>query len=1124
MINKRNETSHKADPITDKYTLGLDIGIASVGWAVLANDHIIDLGVRTFDKAETEKGESLNLARRNARLMRNRLRRRASRLKRLRRLFKDEGLVIGKNLFQTTPNTQSPWQLRVEGLDRRLGNEEWARVVYHICKHRGFHWISRADRLKEEGDGKGEGGKVTKGLAETKHLREQNNYRTAAEMVLAEFPDAQRNKRGDYNKSLARLELSEELALLFERQREFGNPHAGASFEQKILGNGDRKSGLFWEQQPPLSGEKLLDMLGHCTFEKMEYRAPKASFSAERHVWLTKLNNLRIFQDGDSRPLNDAERRCTVPLPYQRKGKFTYKQLRRALVKKNLLDDDFKFAGLRYGLGRDGKEQNPESATIVDLKGWHEIRKTLEKAKLAAEWNKVREEALVNGESVLLDKIAWILSVYKEDDEAKNELTKLSSLTAEMTDALLSIRFDKFSNLSLKALRNILPHMASGLRYDEACRQVDYSHSQPGTEKRQRLLPSLYHGKDPKKNTMLWNKDLDIPRNPVVLRAINQARKVINALVRKYGPPQVVHIEMARDLSRPKSERDKVTQGQQEYRKRNETARDHFEEVFKRKPSSKELNKWLLYKEQDCKCAYSLRPLDLSRVVEEEKYAEVDHILPYSRSYDDSKNNKVLSLSKENQNKGNRTPYEYLGGESSKWREFKAFVESNKSFRQAKRSRLLRKNFGENEAEGFRERNLNDTRYIGRFLKNYIEQHLELADGSDNRRCVVLNGRLTSFLRARWGLLKIRTESDRHHALDAVVVAACSHSMVKRLGDYSRRKELEFAEKGLIDFETGAVPNPNALHQLERDFPLPWPNFRNEVQHRLKIDDPKKLREKMAEFGTYSANELGILRPIFVSRAPQRRNGGAAHKETVYAQPEHLKEQGSVTQRIELTKLNLKSIDQLVDPHRNKRLYAAIRDRLEEHDDQGDRAFPADRPMLMPGKDGRPTGPVVRSVSQYINTMSGIPVRGGVARNDIMLRTDVFTKEGKFYLVPVYVHHRVKSLPDKAIVGGKKEEAWTQIDRSYDFLFSLHPNDFVEVEDKDKGNNRLRAGYYAGCDRSTGAIHLLRHDRGACTGGANAKGIIRSIGVKTALSLRKFHVDVLGHRYPAPKENRKPLQ
>ena len=267
-----------------QYVFGLDIGIASVGWAVLGDQRIIDLGVRCFDKAETAKeGDPLNLTRRQARLLRRRLYRRAWRLTQLARVLKREGLIADAKLFAKAPTyADSAWRLRVEGLDRLLTPLEWARVLYHLCKHRGFHWISKAEEAKA--DSNKEGGRVKQGLKDTAARMKDKGYRSAAEMVLAEFPDAQRNKRGQYDKALSRVLLGEELALLFERQRALGNPHASERLQTLILGNGDRRSGLFWRQKPALAGADLLKMLGKCTFEKSEYRAPKASFSAERHV------------------------------------------------------------------------------------------------------------------------------------------------------------------------------------------------------------------------------------------------------------------------------------------------------------------------------------------------------------------------------------------------------------------------------------------------------------------------------------------------------------------------------------------------------------------------------------------------------------------------------------------------------------------------------------------------------------------------------------------------------------------------------------------------------------------------------------------------------------------------
>ena len=1119
-----------------QYVFGLDIGIASVGWAVLDEQRIIDLGVRCFDKAETAKeGDPLNLTRRQARLLRRRLYRRAWRLTQLARLLRREGLIADAKLFVQSPTfTDSTWELRRQALDRLLTPLEWARVIYHLCKHRGFHWTSKAEEAKADSDA--EGGRVKKGLKDTAARMREKVYRSAAEMVLAEFPDAQRNKGGQYDKALSRVLLGDEVALLFASQRRWGNPHASERFEVLILGCGDRRSGLFWQQKPALAGADLLKMLGKCTFEKGEYRAAKASFSAERHVWLTRLNNLRIVIDGRSRPLNEAERKAALPLPYQTES-FKYKTLKTALVKAGLWGDELRFGGLAYpsrAQAEADKAKDPEDQILVKLPAWHELRKAFKEQPSL--WQRISTPAL-EGNPDLLDQVATVLSVYKDDTEVEQQLRQLPLPEPDACIAVLEkISFDKFSSLSLKALRRIVPLMEAGARYDEAVAQIpEYGHHSqrisPDAAKRL-YLPPFYeaqrkYGKNDRVGSMQFRENADIPRNPVVLRALNQARKVVNALVREYGSPMAVHIEMARDLSRPLDERNKVKRAQEEFRDRNEKARTDFEKDFGYKPKAAAFEKWMLYREQLGQCAYSQQALDIQRVLDDPNYAQVDHALPYSRSYDDSKNNKVLVHTRENQNKGNRTAFEYLtsfpGGEDGdRWRAFVAWVQGNKAYRMAKRSRLLRKNYGPEESIGFIDRNLNDTRYICKFFKNYVEEHLQLtprADGETNRRCVVVNGQLTSFLRTRWGLTKVRSDSDRHHALDAAVVAACTHGMVKALADYARRKELEFLQEGFPDPATGEILNPAAFDRARQHFPEPWAHFRHELQARLFTDDVTTLREDMRRLGTYADDDLKRLRTLFVSRAPQRRNGGAVHKETIYAKPEQLRAheetKGSVIEKVNLTSLKLQDLDNLVEPHRNERLYAAIRLRLEAHGGKAEKAFGPDNPLHKPDKDGLPTGPLVRSVKRVVK-QTGIPIRGGLAKNDSMLRVDVFTKTGKFHLVPVYVHHRVTGLPNRAIVAFKDEEEWTLIDDSFAFLFSVYPNDFVKVTLK----KDTFQGYYSSTNRSTAAVNLWAHDRNIATG---KDGLYQSIGVKTALSLEKFNVDVLGRIYPAPPEVRRGL-
>ncbi len=1103
------------------YTIGLDIGIASVGWCAFGETHILDLGVRAFDKAETAKeGESLNLARRSARLMRRRLFRRAWRLKKLARLLKSEGLIANAKQFKPErPFSTSLWQLRVDGLDRRLNDEEWARVIYHLCKHRGFHWISRAEARQADGDSKSEGGKVKQGLAGTAKLMADKGYRSAAEMVLSEFPEAQRNKQGEYRKALSRELLAKELALLFAKQREFGNSHSQCALETAILGKGDQKSGLLWQQKPALAGADLLKMLGTCTFEKTEYRAPKASFTAERHVWLTRLNNLRIVTDGITRPLTEQERQLALPLPYRQAGEFTYKQLGGALTKAGLLEPgSFKFTGLAYPTEAQkaegkAKANDPESATLVKIPAWHELRQTLTKAGLTDEWEKISGTALC-GQPELFDKIAWVLSVYKDDDEVRAELAKLPLPNPEaLTDALLNIRFDKFHALSLKSLHALLPHMEKGLRYDEACVQAGYHHSQLHKvgEGEHKYLPPLYEGRD-KNGRMIFAEDADIPRNPVVLRSLNQARKVVNAIIRRYGSPTAVHIEMARDLTRPlkghRNSQGKYIEGRQdiqkeqlEFQTRNQRDREQFIELFGHSPKGLEFEKWRLYREQNGQCAYSQNPLTASGNVADiflDGSTEIDHALPYSRSFDDSKNNKVLVLTRENRDKGNRTPFEYLGGveNSERWQRYVAFVEANKAYRLAKRTRLLRKDFSAKEAEEFRARNLNDTRYICKFFKNYVEQHLKLAESSETKRCVVLSGQLTNFLRARWGLLKVRSDSDRHHALDAAVVAACSHSMVQRLSNYSRTRELEQVRDGFVDIETGEIINPAMHQQLREHFPDPWPYFRHELEARLKIDSPELLREEMARLGSYSEDELAALKPLFVSRAVQRRGSGAIHEETIRSSKRLANSQSHV--RIAIQKLKLASLQNIVGAHdpRNASLMDLLQKRLIEFGDDGKKAFA--EPVLKPSRND--DGPPVKTVKLISTQKGGMKVRGGVAELGDMLHVDVFQDGKRFLIEPAYIANNSARVTPSCLP------------ETAEFLFSLTKNDLVAIT---LGDTTYQG--YVVMYESDGRLTLRSHDQPKPD-----KDYFRK-SVASAKRIQKFHVDVLGNTYPALPEKRRGL-
>ncbi len=1096
--------------------IGLDIGIASVGWAVIEDgSHIIDLGARIFDKAETAKeGDSLNLIRREARLARRRLSRRAQRLRQTARFLKVSGLIESESdLHRTLPkDTQkmdgegkSPWQLRAEGLDRLLTPFELAKVIFHIVKHRGFHWVSSAEKAAADNDK--ESGAIKKGLATTEARMKEAGYRSLGEMIWKCYPEAQRNKRGAYEKVLPRVGLDAELRLLFNIQKKLGNTFITDGFVEGIVGSGDQKTGLLWKQRPPLQGEDILKMLGHCRFERDEFRAPKNSFAAERHVWLTRLNNLRLANNGQFRALTPEERKEVLNMPYWQKGDLTYKQLRRKLEKAGLwAKDTYRFAGLQYG------EKDPETAVLCKVPGWHELEKAYTNAGLQGDWKQIAEKAVHESRSDFLDQLAFILSVYKEDEEIREQLVELLGEGKDkLIDALLTCRFEQFSALSLKCLNAILPFMNAGDRYDEACAKAGYRHSAHGMEnfEKTKYLPPLFSGRNAQ-GTMVLDEALDVPRNPVVLRAINQTRKVLNAIVKQYGSPSEVHIELGRELSRSFSERKSIEREQEKYADRKIRLIEEFKELFvDAQPDGRNLEKFRLYKEQQGKCLYCAKQFEIERLLEQ-GYVEVDHILPYSRSFDDSKNNKALVFTQENRNKGNRTPFEYMGADTDRWHEFEGHVNSLK-LTMAKRQRLLRKDFGEEAQAAFRDRNLNDTRYASRFFKNYVDACLKLENPLSNAGAVSVNGALTSFLRARWGLLKARSENDRHHAMDAVAIACCTRSMIKRIAEYSKNKELQLAKERYTDQETGEVLDLAALRRLESHFPEPWEGFRKELLLRLTCDDRQMLRKELSKSGTYPEELLETVKPLFVSRAIQRRGTGALHKETIYSQSAEQKKTEIVTRKILLTALKASHFDNLVDYNRNAKLYETIRRKLEMVGWDGKKAFPEGF-MRMLDKNGEPNGAVVKSV-RVTEKMTGVSVRGGLAENGLMRRVDVFRKNGQYFLVPVYFWH--KELPNRAVAANKPEKDWFLIDEQFEWCFSLIRNDLIHLVFKDGEY----IGYFAKLNRSNGAIDILAHDRDQNFG----KDGLKSIGVRRALIFEKLAVDVLGNIYTLQPELRREL-
>ncbi|CCF15452.1 HNH endonuclease family protein [Brevibacillus laterosporus GI-9] len=1071
------------------YTMGIDVGIASCGWAIvdLERQRIIDIGVRTFEKAENPKnGEALAVPRREARSSRRRLRRKKHRIERLKYMFVRNGLAVDIQHLEQTLRSQNEidvWQLRVDGLDRMLTQKEWLRVLIHLAQRRGF-------QSNRKTDGSSEDGQVLVNVTENDRLMEEKDYRTVAEMMVKDekFSDHKRNKNGNYHGVVSRASLLVEIHTLFESQRQHHNFLASKDFELEYIN-------IWSSQRPVATKDQIEKMIGTCTFLPKEKRAPKASWHFQYFMLLQTINHIRITNAQGTRPLNKEEIEQVVNMALT-KSKVSYHDIRKVLD----LSEEYQFVGLDYGK-EDEKKKVESKETIIKLDDYHKLNKIFNEVELAKgeTW-----------EAVDYDTVAYALTFFKDDEDirdylqnkykdSKNRLVKNvanKEYTNELIEKVSTLSFRKVGHLSLKALRKIIPFLEQGMTYDKACQAAGFNFQGISKKKRSVVLPVI-----------------DQISNPVVNRALTQTRKVINALIKKYGSPETIHIETARELSKRFDERKNITKDYKENRDKNERAKKHLSELGIINPTGLDIVKYKLWCEQQGRCMYSNQPISFERL-RESGYTEVDHIIPYSRSMNDSYNNRVLVMTRENREKSNQTPYEYMGNDTQRWDEFEQRVTTNPQIKKEKRQNLLLKGFTNRRELEMLERNLNDTRHITKYLSHFISTNLEFSPSDKKKKVVNTSGRITSHLRSRWGLEKNREQNDLHHAMDAVVIAVTSDSFIQQVTNYYKRKE---------------------RRELNGDdkFPLPWKFFREEVIARLSPNPKEQIEALPNHF--YSEDELADLQPIFVSRMPKRSITGEAHQAQFRRVVGKTKEGKNITAK--KTALVDISYDKNGDFNMYGRetdpaTYEAIKERYLEFGGNAKKAFSTD--LHKPKKDGT-KGPLIKSVRIMENKTLVHPVNKGkgVVYNSSIVRTDVFQRKEKYYLLPVYVTDVTKGkLPNKVIAAKKGYDDWIEVDDSFTFLYSLYPNDLIFIRQNPKKKISLKKRieshsisdskevqeiltYYKGVDSSTAAIEFITHD-----GSYYAKGV----GVQNLDCFEKYQVDILGNYSKVKGEKRLELE
>jgi len=1051
--------------IAENLVLGIDLGISSLGWAIIdaVNKLIIDAGVWTFNSPETDKEKTpTNQIRQQARSARTVTKRRRQRMNHIREMLVEAGLlpnaskdVIAQQLIQSKT---SPWALRAEGLNRKLTGAELAVCLYHIGKHRGF-------QSNRKGGDNAAAGEDQKALKAMEGLGQQiAAYRTFGEALFkdAELSRHKRNTPNNYGRTPQRKWLRDEVALLFDKQRQFGSDFASGELEAMFAKLAFTQGAL----------QDQADRVRDCPFEHGEKRASKHSPSFEKFRFLQKLAHMRLYMKGMEETALSPEQIQSLEAKFGTVAKFTYKAVRDILD----LDPNVRFRAVA---------KDEESHDVATRKSGGAVGTRVLKAALGPLYDHLTPEQL--------DDAMFAIAFHESNDSVENALKKVGlpeAVLAALTAAVADNDFRDVkgaAHISAKACRAIITGLRTGAVYSDACEMAGYDHSAPDASPLAQLRREV-KGLSPSEIRRKFSALMSDPKqsligSPVARKALIEAVKQFVALVNDHPAlqgklPGKVHVELARDVGKSATERNDIKNGIEKRNKALDKAAEKFEECFGRPPrrGSQDLLTYELAQEQGWKCLYTGEAIEPACLFDGQTY-QIDHILPWSRFGDDSFINLTLCLARANQAKKHQTPYEWASSGQPGAPDldlYLARVEACKEMRGRKKRNYTLKNAADVE-DLFRSRNLNDTRWA---CKLYL-QSLQLFYPSDEdaRRLFARPGSLTSKARKAWGLERLkkdadgnRLEDDRHHALDAITVAAISESMLQAL---------TYAHQQAEDGGSGRA--------FER-FDPPWPDFRAQV--------------------------IAMLGTILVARAEERRVSGQTHLDTIRGldettqtvferlSPEKLLDQ--VKKEAEKSDWKTALEKRFVKPERSQ----AIINALLNWQDAG---RPTDHPPL------GPTGDRIDKIK--VISASGKPaviVRGGTADRGDMARVDVFSKpnpKGKkqYFLVPIYPHQVASEItpPDRAVTAHKPESSWPQIDTSYQFECSLIRKCWIEVT---KSDGEVIEGYYRGLDRGSGNIEISPH--------YSLQKVTRGIGARNLHNLSKYQVNRLGTKHLIAKEKR----
>ncbi|MFZ1700440.1 MAG: type II CRISPR RNA-guided endonuclease Cas9, partial [Pyrinomonadaceae bacterium] len=991
-----------------KITLGLDLGVTSVGWALIKtqlnpeldvvardadgailNGEIVASGVRIFPATtDGAKSEPKNSKRRNARGQRRLVMRKAKRRNELRGLLSQHGLLPEITSAASAEEFQKigdPYTLRVRSLREKVEPFEVGRSIYHLAKRRGF--LSNRKTAKSE-----ENGVVYDGIKRIREELEAGQFRTLGELL-----NTKEKKRKHFtHRTMAESEFDE----IWNTQKTFHPELLTDELRSKI------RNIIFYQR--PMKLQR--NLIGKCSFETDKKRCDLARQEAQRIRYWQDLNNLQL-QDPETlnwRTLTLAEKE-KIADKFENTKELTYKGLRKLLkigadVRINLEANEKKLYGNRTAFA---------------------FRKAL-----GDKWDNFNDEE----QSRLTEELFRI----ENEVALKRRLETFWEFNADEVEQLEGVWHqleDGYSRLSLKAIRKVLPLMKEGKRYDEAVREIYGDHrKQFGKEEFQKLeLPP---------------RDL---RNPIVFKALCEVRKVVNAIIREYGRPDEIRIEMARDLKLTHKQKDAAMKQANLNKKANEEAEVFFKEKFGlENVSGTDKLKYRLWKESGERCPYTGNPIPPETLLDD-GLVDIEHIIPYSRCFDDSYMNKTICDAKFNREvKRNLAPGEIYDRESEKYLHLMQRV-SSLPFGKQRKFKLTPAKLQNLDWAG---RQLSDTRYICREVRGYLRQ-LYPYSPDENKYVQVVAGGATANLRHVWHVNAILSDGDieyknrwdhRHHAIDAIVVALCDRGLYQLISKLSGK-------------------NKDLMKRILSGFSEPWRGFLDDVNDSVQS--------------------------IIISHAPTRRKRGQLLEETAYGSTNT---PGVYVTKKSVGSLTAAKIKNIVDPT----IKEIVELRVSQFNGDLKKAFVD--PLLH--KDGRTE---IRNVRVFV-TMSPETVVGV---------KDERGKEYKYYPLAgnhhVDIYEDVDSERKAVLVprfyANQRNRQSADLGPEWHKLFSLCANDYIEFRGDDGELEVYRIQKMSGGGRTRIDIRPLEDARTDYIPGKTF-ALTSSDGLKRIT--RKLQVDPLG--------------